>query len=145
VSEPTRQLTEQIHALMRQQVDLADELAATRQEAQRQRDALLRKILEVMDGAIRAETRIADEQARAVFAAIARQTELIFVGIGMATFTFEPGVVPPLDEIEVVDTRNDPALPDMAVVRTVYAGLRDNSRIIRKAAVEINRLERGEA
>ena len=38
---PTRELAEQVHALMRRQIDLTDELDATKRVARQQRDALL--------------------------------------------------------------------------------------------------------
>jgi molecular chaperone GrpE (heat shock protein) len=141
VTIAARELAARVHELMRRQADLLDELDRVTRDARKQRDGLLREVLEVMDGAQRAEERVHDPEARDVFRAIAEQVELIFVGAGLATFTFEAGVVPPLGEIDVVGTVSDPTLADLAVVRTVHAGLRDNQRIIRKAAVEINRLE----
>ena len=140
----TRELSTQVHELMRRQADLLDQLDQAKKDARKERDSLLRDVLEVMDGAQRAKERVKDREARDVFGSIARQVELIFVSAGLATFSFEAGVTPPLGEIDVVSTVSNPAFADLAVVRTVHAGLRDNERIIRKAAVEINRLEQAE-
>lgn len=144
MTEAIRELTRQVHGLMTTQAELLDELDRSRRDARRERDELLLGFLEIMDSALRALEMVKDEEARGVLSAIERQIELTFNRTGMATYTFEPGVIPPIGEIEVVTTHSEPGMADLAVVRTVHPGLRDNERIIRKAAVEINKTARAE-
>jgi hypothetical protein len=53
--------------------------------------------------------------------------------------TFERGSQPPLGEMDVLGTVDDPELPELTVVRTVRRGLKDGDRVIRKAGVEVSR------
>jgi hypothetical protein len=144
VIDVTKGLTDQVHALMRREAELLDELDGLRTDQRRARDRLLLEVLEVLDGARRAEQMVRDEEARSVLAALAHQVELIFVSLGMVSFAFERGVLPPMGDVQVVGTGHDPDLPPMAVLETIHAGLRDGATVLRKAAVELNRAEQRE-
>lgn len=135
-------LRTEIAGLMRAQADALDELDRVKRQARIDRDRWLGDVLDIVDAAELAAVRLRDPEAKEVFTAMAAKVGLVLQNAGLQAIAFERGSEPPLGEMDVLGTVEDPDLPELAVVRTVRRGLKDGDRVIRKAGVEVSRARR---
>ena len=130
------ELRRSVEELMAGQADLRTKAEDVERSHRRDRDNLLRQILEIADGVERSRA-LSRGECTNFLDAIAQQIEETVVDQGLVAF--RPTVGEQVSGLthEVMATVVNAALRPGSITRLIRAGYRDGQRIVRRAGVEI--------
>ena len=130
------QVKSTVDALLRDHASLAELVEATQRDRRRERDEILREVLEIADGIERLQFSANPEVGSALATVLVQVNELL-LGHDLVSFRPKLGDVVDGRTCEVMASVSIPGLRPGAVTRVLRAGYKLGDRTIRRAGVEV--------